>query len=194
MSTGTAAIIAASPVTATGGVLSAPIGATAPTDAITDLDEAFVKRGFVDQAGVTKSVDASDEKIRAWGGHVVKVVRSEHSVSYTLAFLESMAASVLKLIYGDENVIVTPPTADTNGTVEIRDKGEMTARQAFAFDMKDGKARIREFVPDGQLTHTGDITFVHSAVISYQVTIEAFPDADGVKSYSFMDDGEKLAS
>lgn len=193
MAEGTSAILAGAPVDATGGVLSAPIGTTGPTSAIDELIE-FIKTGFVGEDGVTKTIDASDEKIRAWGGDTVKIVRTEHSVSYTFTFLESANAAVLKLIHGEENVIVTPASTTAGGQVEVRERGELIEPMAFVFDMKDGKARIREYVPNGQLSHTGDVQFVHSAVISYSITIEAFPDEDGVKAYSFMDDGETTAA
>lgn len=188
MAEGTAAIIAASPVEATGGVLTAPLGTTPPASAIDEILD-YIKTGLVGEDGVTKTVDGSDEKVRAWGGSTVKIIRSEHSVTYAFSFLESANAEVLKLIHGEENVIITPPTVDHGGQVEIRERGELIEPRAFVFDMKDGKARIRESVPNGQLSHTGDVQFVHSAVIQYTVTVEAFPDADGVKSYSFMDDG-----
>ena len=58
--------------------------------------------------------------------------------------------------------------------------------------MKDGATAIREYAPEGQLAYSGDVQFVHSNVISYTVTLEAFPDANGVKSYSWMDDGQKI--
>ncbi|AZQ77668.1 hypothetical protein EJ997_10270 [Flaviflexus ciconiae] len=193
MAEGTSAILAGAPVDATGGVLTAPIGTTGPTSAIDAIAD-FIKTGFVGEDGITKTVDASDEKIKAWGGSTVKIVRSEHSVTYAFTFLESANATVLKLIHGEENVIITPPTADHGGQVEIRERGELIERQEFVFDMKDGKTRIREFVPDGQLSHTGDVQFVHSAIISYTVTIEAFPDGDGVKAYSYMDDGATTAA
>lgn len=192
MAEGTSAILAGAPVDATGGVLSAPIGTEAPTSAIDELIE-FIKTGFVGEDGVTKTIDASDEKIRAWGGDTVKIVRTEHSVSYTFTFLESANATVLKLIHGEDNVIVTPASASAGGQVEVRERGKLIEPMAFVFDMKDGKARIREYVPNGQMSHTGDVQFVHSAVISYSITIEAFPDEDGVKAYSFMDDGETTA-
>src|SRR5699024_12062350 len=69
-----------------------------------DLSEDFTKGGFIGEDGVTRETDASDEKIRAWGGDTVKVVRSEHSITYSLEFLELANADVLKLIHGAENV------------------------------------------------------------------------------------------
>src|SRR5690625_6801475 len=92
MATGIDAIQTGAPVTATGGVLYGDTSVTLPTDATSDLSEDFTKGGFIGEDGVTRETDASDEKIRAWGGDTVKVVRSEHSITYSLEFLESANA------------------------------------------------------------------------------------------------------
>ena len=193
MAEGTAAIIAASPVTATGGINTAPLGTDSPSDATTELIAAFKAMGYVDEAGVNRTTNATDEKIKAWGGSTVKVVRTEHSVTYTFAFLESANATVLKSIYGNENVTVTAPTAEHGGTIEIKEKGEMLPPASFVIDMKDGATKIREYIPNGQLAVSGDATFVHSAVIKYNVTIEALPNSDDVKYIEWQDDGQKSA-
>ena len=189
---GISAILTGSPITATGGILSAPLTTTRPTDAVTALPAGFVKKGYVGEDGVTKTVDKTDEKIRAWGGSTVKIVRQEHSVSYSWTFLESGNAEVLKAIYGADNVIITPATVDHGAQIEIRETGQMLPRESWLLEMKDGDTAIREYIPDGQLAVSGDVQFVHSNVIQYTVTLEAFPDANGVKSYSWMDDGQKV--
>ena len=189
---GTSAILTGSPITATGGILSAPLTTTRPTDAVTALPAGFVKKGYVGEDGVKKTVDKTDEKIRAWGGSTVKIVRQEHSVSYSWTFLESGNAEVLKAIYGADNVIITPATVDHGAQIEIRETGQMLPRESWLLEMKDGDTAIREYIPDGQLAVSGDVQFVHSNVIQYTVTLEAFPDANGVKSYSWMDDGQKV--
>ena len=188
---GISAILTGSPVTGTGGVTRAPLGGAAakPTDATTPLDVAFLKQGYIGEDGVIKSIDSSDEKIKAWGGDTVKVVRQEHSVGYKFTFLESGNATTLKAMFGEENVIVTPPTSTKAGSVELRTTSAMVPEAQYTLEMKDAPATIREYIPVGQLTVSGDVNFVHSNIISYQVAIEALPDADGVKSYSFIDDG-----
>lgn len=189
MAEGISAILAGTPITGTGGVLAAPIGTALPTDATTVLNAAFKKLGYVGEDGVTKTVDATDEKIRAWGGATVKVVRQDHSVTYAWTFLESSNAEVLKAIKGTENVTIVAPTAVKGTQITVRETGKMLPRQSFSFEIKDGPATIREVVPVGQLSQSGDVVFVHSNVISYTVTLEAFPDGMGVKAYSYIDDG-----
>ena len=181
MATGIDAIRTGAPVNATGGVQFAETGTTLPTDATTEPEAAFKKGGFIGEDGVTRSTDASDEKIRAWGGDTVKVVRSEHSITYSFEFLESTNADVLKLIHGDEHVTVG------DGSVTIEHTAKMPPRQSFLLDMLDGDTRIREVIPDGQLTTSGEVQFVHSDVIRYAVEIEAFPNDDQVKAYSYVE-------
>lgn len=183
MAEGSSAVLVGAPITATGGLLFGGLDVALPTDAATPVDPAFIKGGYIGEDGVTRTTDASDDKIKAWGGDTVKIVRTEHSITYTFAFLESANADVLKLIHGEENVTVTP------GKVTVKHTSRMPERKAYVLDMKDAPASIREVIPDGQITTSGDVTFVHSDVIRYEVTIEAFPDADGVKAISYVDDG-----
>src|SRR5699024_2435873 len=125
--------------------------------------------------------DASDEKIRAWGGDTVKVVRSEHSITYSLEFLVSANADVLNLIHGEDNVTVEGNSAT------IKHTAKMPPRQAFILDMLDAGIRIREVITEGQLTSSGEVQFVLSDVIRYSVEIEIFPVDGKVKAYSYID-------
>ena len=181
MATGTSAILSGAPVTATGGVLFGDTSVAAPTDATTALDPAWIKAGYIGEDGVVRTTDASDEKIKAWGGSTVKIVRTEHSITYTFTFLESANADVLKLIHGEENVTIT------GNKVKVNHTSKMPVRQSYVLDMADADTKIREYVADGQLATSGDVTFVHSDVIRYEVTIEAFPDESDVKAISFID-------
>lgn len=173
-------ILIGAPVTATGGVMHAPVGTAFPATLAESFSKEWVKGGYVGEDGVTRTIDASDDKIKAWGGDIVRILRSEHSVSYTLQHLESRNAETLKMLFGANNVHV----ADGEVTVDL--KSEMVPRRSFAFDMRDGDAKIREEVPDGQISLSGDVQFVHSDIIRYEVTIEAFPDENGVKARSRM--------
>lgn len=166
------------PVTATGGIVHAPLGSKGPADVRIAWDKAFVPGGYVSEDGVTRTIDASDDKIKAWGGDTVRVVRTEHSVTYKLTFLESRNADTLKLLFGDENVKVTGDDITVNLT-----SGALPHRY-FGLDMKDGDYKSRELILDGQLSLSGDVTFVHSDVIKYEVEIEAFADENGVKAIS----------
>lgn len=173
MATGIDAIRTGAPVTATGGVLFGEVGAAElPTDATTAPGDSFIRGGYIGEDGVTRTIDASDDKIRAWGGDTVKIVRTEHSITYTWQFLESANAEVLRLINGDENVTVDAAT----GAVSVSQTSQVPPRRSFILDMFDDGTPLREVIPNGQLTSSGDVSFVHSDVIRYEVTVEAFPE------------------
>lgn len=181
MAEGSSAVLVGAPITATGGLLFGGLDVALPTDAATPVDPAFVKGGYIGEDGVTRTTDASDDKIKAWGGDTVKIVRTEHSITYTFAFLESANADVLKLIHGEDNVTIA------GGKISVRHTSRMPARKAYVLDMKDSDTSLREVIPDGQITTSGDVVFVHADVIRYEVSVECFPDENGVKAISYID-------
>lgn len=167
----------------TGGVRYARGLTEFPVDASSALAASVLDAGYVSEDGLVETVDASDDKIKAWGGDIVKIVRTEHSVSYTFTLIESKNADALKLLFGEENVTITGNKITVNKTAT------MIPRASFIFDMRDGKEDIRILVKDGQPSISGDVNFTDGDAIGYEVTVEAFPDADGVKSI-LMIDGE----
>lgn len=185
-------VLAGKPL-ASGGVLRDPSGtATLPTDAATTLT-GFTALGFVGPDGLTETIDRSTNKIKAWGGSVVKVVQTDFSVTYAFTFYESVNGDVLKAVHGDANVTTTAADA-THGTRQaVKVNGDTLPKSPWVFEMKDGDARVRIVVPIGQITTVGEITYSDEAVIGYPVTVEAFPDAAGNQAYKYMDDGVTTA-
>lgn len=189
----TANVLAGKPL-ATGGVLVAEVGATAPTDATTTPDAAFQPAGYVGEDGLTEATDRSTDKIKAWGGDTVKIVQTDFAVTYTFTFLETLNTDVLETVYGAGNVTVTAatPSAGTLRTVKIN--SDELPPKAFIFDMKDGDARIRIHVPEGVVTEVGEVTYSDAEVIGYQVTVEALPDSVlGANALKYLDDGKPTA-
>ena len=182
-----AKVVAGVPL-ATGGVLLGALTATAPTTAVSALS-GFTAAGYIGEDGVTETNERSTDRIRAWGGDTVKVVQTEHNVTYQFTFLETLNADVLAAVYGEDNVTTTAATVSTGTLHEVQVNATALPHKAYVFEVKDGDAKIRIYVPDGQITEVGDITYSDSEVIGYQVTVEAFADELGNKAYKFLDDG-----
>lgn len=178
----------ASPDKVSGGLLFRDLDASGalPTDATTAL-KGFMEGGYISEDGVTKTVDASDDNIIAWGGDTVRVVRTEHNLSYTFTFLESSNVNVLNLVYGKENV-----TSDSSGNITVKESSKLQARKAFVIETFDGDKKLREVIPNGQLSVSGDITYVHSDVVKYECTLTAFPDSanPNYKAYTYRSAGK----
>lgn len=185
----TAANVLSGKPLASGGVLIGPLGTAAPADATTALNAAYLPAGYIHEDGLTEAIERAIEKIKAWGGDTVKVVQTEHGVQYKFTFIETLNSTVLGAVYGVANVTTTAASS-TKGTLhKVKLNGAELPHQAFVFEVKDGKARIRIAVADGQITEVGEITYSDADVIAYPVTVECFPDANGDKAIKFIDDG-----
>jgi len=183
-------VIAGKP-NAAGGVWGGPLGSPVPTDATTALNAALKPYGYISEDGLTENIEASTEKIKAWGGDIVKVVQTDYSVSYTFTFIESQNADVLKAVFGADNVVTTAATTTAGTKHAVKRTSDILPHQVWVFEVKDGDARVRVVVPDGQATLSGEITYVDGGVISYSVTVEAFRDATtAAQSISYSDDGK----
>lgn len=185
-------VVAGKPL-ATGGILSGPLGTPLPTDASTAPNVAITGVGYISDDGVSESMNRETDKIKAWGGDVVKIVQSEHSVTYQYTMIEAARAEVNREVYGEPNVTATVATTTHGNQLAIKVTAEQLPHRVRVIEIKDGDARVRIVLPDSQITEVGDVTYQDAAIIAYPVTVEAFPDASGVKAYKYTDDGKKSA-
>lgn len=182
-------VLAGVPV-ATGGVLIGPVGTAAPTNATTAANAAFKATGYIGDNGLVETVDRSTDKIKAWGGDTVKSVQSDFSTSYQFTFLETTNSEVLKAVYGDTNLTVTSGTPSSGTLRTVLLNGDVLPQKAYIFEIKDGNAKIRIYVPKGQVTAVSDVTYADGEVIGREVTVEAFKDATlNANAIHFIDDG-----
>lgn len=184
-------VVAGKPL-ATGGVWIGDEGAAAPTDA-TSVLTGFTAAGYIGEDGVTEGTDRSTDKIKAWGGDTVKVVQTDYSNTYAFTFIESLNADVLRAVYGDDNVDTTAATSEAGSLHAVTINSQTLPRKQFVFEIKDGDARIRIHVPEGQITEVGEVTYTDGEVVGYAVTVEAFVDESGNNAYKYIDDGRPTA-
>lgn len=173
----------------TGGVLIAPTGTALPTTAVAAPNVAFVSAGYIGDDGLSQTIDRSTTKIKAWGGDVVRVLQTEVSVQYKFTFIESLNTGVLKAVYGDANVAVVAGGVSTGTLRSVAINSTELGHKEFIFEIKDGLAKIRVVVPNGQIVEVGEVKFNDGEIIAYSVTVEAFPDTAGNQAYQYLDDG-----
>lgn len=176
--TNTAADVLVGKPAVTGGALIADVGTTLPTDATTALNAAFFGVGYVSEDGLTQSINADTQEIKAWGGDIVRRVQTTHDVTYHLTMIETTDLT-LAAYYGDDNV--------SAGTVELV-AGDLPYKSwVFEIDDVANGAKVRVVVPNGQITARGDVVFKDDTALGYDVTITAYPDNTGVKAYIYTD-------
>lgn len=186
-------VVAGTPLAA-GGVYMGPLGTALPTDETTALNASLKSAGYVGEDGLTETIGRSTSKIKAWGGDTVKVVQTEFSVQYKFTFIESVNAEVLKAVHGASNVTTTAATISSGAKHAIKVVGGALPHQVFVFEVKDGDARIRIVVEDGQIVEVGDVTYADEEAIGYEVTVEAFlGTTTSAQAMKYIDDGQKTA-
>lgn len=188
-------VYAAEPL-ATGSCLVAPLGTPLPTSATEELNEAFVDLGHVGEDGFTETTERSVEKKKNFGGKTVKILQTDYTHTFTFVLLESLNADVLKAIYGEDNVTVTPANNEHGKQITVKKNAKKLPHMTWVIDTTDSElgALYRNAIPDGQIISVGDVVIVHTDTIMYEVELEVFEDASGNHVYTYTDDGQKLDS
>jgi len=187
-------IVAGRPLTATGVIFrDASNALTAPTDATTALAAGWLvaggpNQGYVGADGLTETIDRTTEKVKAWGGDTVKVLQTDFSVQYEFVLYETVLDVVNKTVYGDSLVTKTAVSGQPT-KLAIQTKSDTLPNSRWVFDMKDGQAKVRIYLPVGQVTTIGEIVYSDENVIGYPVTVEAYPDGSNVQAYKYTSDG-----
>ncbi|WNM65687.1 major tail protein [Arthrobacter phage Vulpecula] len=177
----------------TGPILSAPRGAVLPSGLADPIAPEFKDSGYIGEDGLTLTPERSTEAIKDWSGAIVRQILTEFGTTLAWAHLETNEES-LKNYFGDDNVTVEAATASEGKRIAAKLAATEMPRKSYLFKIKDGDARVLIVVPDGQVTETGEVSFVKSGAVLWPVTLTTYPDKDGVNVYVFLDDGQVLVA
>lgn len=173
-----------------GGVWRGPLGTPLPTDSSTALNVALKAAGYIGEDGVTESTERSTNPVKAWGGDKIRVLQTDYGVQYKFTFAEALNGEVLKAVHGAANVTTTPATSSAGTKHTVKLNSDQLPHEVYVFEIKDGNARIRIVVPDGQITEVGEVTYSDGDIVKYDVTVDAFfSPAIGGQVVKYIDDG-----
>lgn len=162
-----------------GYIWVAPMGTVPPTDATTGLDPAFVGLGYLSEDGLTEpaSFEPGDDIVAA-GGDTVAQADPTFSKTWTGTCIEALNEDLLKVAYGYTNVTVTPATSSVDGSITVKEQASELEHHVIVIDemLKGGRKR-RNVMPDATFLITGDISHVHTALVNFDFTINAYPTA-----------------
>ena len=165
-----------------GAVFRAPAGTAVPTDATTELDQAFKSMGFVSEEGVTSAKKFDSETIRDWGGDPVYETEDNVEDTLKMTLIESINPEVLKAVHNEANV---SGTLETGITVKVN--GEEHENAVWVVDMiLRGGVLKRVVIPDAKITEVGEIVYRRNEVTGYQITLKANADASGQYHYEYI--------
>lgn len=168
-----------------GAIFVAPLESTLPTDAVTELDNAFKNLGYVSEDGLTNSNSPESETIKAWGGDTVLAPQTGRPDTYSMTLIESLNVDVLKLVYGSENV-----KGDLSTGIQITGNSKELDNMSLVIDMIQGTALKRIVIPNGKVSEVGDITYTDGDPVGFEVTITAFPDEKGNTNYQYLKESQ----
>ena len=170
-----------------GAIFFAAVGTTLPASASDTLDAAFKAVGYVSEDGVTNSLNPETQKIKAWGGDVVLVLRTGIDDQFKFKMIQSMDENVLKAVYGEANVTVTPASGSNPESIAINVNNSQQDAHAWVIDtILKGGALKRIVIPNGTIETVGDIVYKDNEAIGFDVTIAAGADSSGNSHYEYI--------
>lgn len=162
-----------------GYIWVAPLDTPIPTDATTELDNAFVGLGYLSEDGLTEpaSFEPGDDIVAA-GGDTVAQADPTFSKTWTGTCIEALNEDLLKVAYGATNVTVKAPTTTADGSITVKEQAGNLEHHVIVIDeiLKGGRRR-RNVMADATFLITGDISHVHTALVNFEFTINAYPTA-----------------
>ncbi|EME14808.1 phage tail tube protein [Rhodococcus triatomae] len=168
---------------ASGVVFRAPLGTAAPGPAGSILPVAWLDHGLVSEDGITETPSEDTKDVKSLGGKIVKVLKTSYGLVFKFQLQESKNAVVLRSLFGEGNVTVSGSTITVN-------KGKTTLPySAWVIDTIDGDNNVRNYIPKGQPRLVGDIKYVHTETIAYEVEITSFEEA-GLNAVMTMTDAD----
>ena len=166
----------------TGSIYRAPLGTTMPTDAASELDEAFKELGYLSDAGLVNSNSMETSDIKAWGGNVVLTTETSKADTFKFNLIEALNVEVLKTVYGDDNV---SGTLDTGITIKANSKEQEPCCWVFDMILRNNVLK-RITVPNAKITSVSDVSYTDSDAVGYESTISALPDTAGQTHYEYI--------
>lgn len=163
-----------------GYIWVAPLGTEIPTDATAELAGEFVGLGYLSEDGLTEPASFTPgDDIVAAGGDTVAQADPTFSKTWTGTCIEALNEDLLRVAYGSANVTVAPPSAATEGSITVKERASEVEHHVIVIDevLKGGRKR-RNVMADATFLITGDISHVHTALVNFEFTINAYPTAD----------------
>lgn len=162
-----------------------PIGTPTPENATGELNAGLLNMGYVGQSGLQATYGRTTTDHKDWNGDIVETTQDEYNESYTCEFIESLRGDLLKALFGSENVTITPPTEEAEGSIKIKHNAVELEPGAWVFEMKSRRSGKRIVLDNAKITEIGEVSFVANDLIRYPATIKAYPNEDGDTSLEY---------
>lgn len=176
----------------TGGIWLLPQNLVLPTTAYDARPGGAIRLGGVSDEGYTYTSERATDKKRDWNGDKVRSIQTSKDDSFEITFIEFLNPNVMALVYGNENVTVTPPSVSHGTHIATKSVADVLAHGAYIVDTFDGAVKRRRCVPDAQPDKIDPVMEKPGDWSVYKVTFDIFPDSQGVTSYTYTELNDKV--
>jgi hypothetical protein len=161
---------------------AAPLGTAQPADPNTYPPAPWLALGAISDDGLVVGFDEDSEAFTPWGQTTpFRTVITSSVRTFQITMWETNRPIVKSLMFRQDVGDLTP---DGQGVVRFADSATATPdRRSFMFDVYDGDVLLRMFVPEGEITNRGEVTFAQGEMAGYEVTISTYPDSSGNTVY-----------
>lgn len=165
-----------------GAIFRAPLGTALPTNATSDLSDAYKNLGYVTDDGVTNGVERNTDEEKAWGGDTVNTLQTDYNDTFDMSLLEILNKNVLETVVGDDNV-----SGDLSTGLVVKFNSAEAVDAVYVIDMVLRNGALKRIViPIGRAVQSGDINYKDDECAAYPITITAQTDSAGNTHYEYM--------
>lgn len=148
-------------------------GTVGPTDLTTAWPAGWDAVGLLDgDEGLTMARDEDSSKTYAWGGILVKAVKSKHVRTVSFVCLEDNATTFALINPGSTRATASGVTTSTVKVPKYVDF-------AIGFELTDGLNKTRRSVKRATIDKVEDVKDSEGEVTAYKVTVAIYPESDG---------------
>lgn len=157
-----------------GAIFKFATNATLPSSIDDSIDDGICL-GYISQDGITNANTPSSTSIKAFGGDTVLSIEGDKVDTFQFKLIEALNIDVLKTVFGAANV-----TGDLESGVKIEVNNKALDENAYVIDMMlRNNARKRIVISRAKVITVAPVKYTDSDAIGYDVTIEAYGDANG---------------
>lgn len=160
----------------------ATLGTAQPADPNTYPPGPWYALGAISDDGLVYGFDEDNQQFTAWGQSApfrTVVTKSVRTFKVTLWETNRPAARSVMT-----RIPIADLAPDVDGVVAYAESATQEPdRRSWIFDVYDGDTLERFYVPEGEVTDRGDVTFKQDEMSGFEITITAYPDASGNTVY-----------
>ena len=156
-------------------------GGSATLAITTPGSSGWLSGGLVSEDGVAKDVKENSKEIRSFGvATATRKIVTSSDVTLKLQLQETNKVSAA--VYNRKPLGSISPVG---GAFTVTDGTFSVARYQFVADVADGLAKVRMYCPSAEVTERGGFALKNGELITYDVTLTAYPDSTGVAVYTY---------